>query len=312
MSTTKEHATLQDEIASNAVRKSTLRSLKVKKNSRLKQLREDYENAVREVNLQYAQDPERLKARYAAADYAKSERARKRAEKKIEVKKKIILSEAQTRRLTLGEEIASAIVQGIGAIIFIAATAILDTVAMRDVTSFFNTTIVFYSLFGSSMILMYLFSLLRHALTSFTAKTVFNRLAHVFAYLVIGFGYSVYTITKLKGTTGWILFGIVWALQITGIFFYAIAGRKYELLNIIFTVIAGVLGVVVAAFLYRGQGLPKQSFTMLIFGGVFYLVGILFYNLKKIRYMHFISNLIMLFGSVYIFFSLFFINSVSF
>lgn len=309
MAEIKDHPTFQDEIALKAVRKSTLRSLKVKKDSRLKKLREDYENAVREVNLQYAQDPERLKAKYAADDYAKSEHARKRAAKKIEMKKKIIQSEAQSRRLTLGEEIASAIVQGVGAIIFIAATAILDTVAMRGVTDLFSTTIVFYSLFGSSMILMYIFSLLRHALTAFTAKTVFNRLAHVFAYLVIGFGYSVYTITKLQGVSGWVLFGIVWAMLITGIFFYAIAGRKYELLNIIFTVLAGVLGVVVASILYQGQGLPKQSFAMLMSGGIVYLVGIVFYNLKKIRYMHFIANVIMLIGSVYIFFSLFFINS---
>ncbi|MCR4952601.1 MAG: hypothetical protein K6A43_00880 [Treponema sp.] len=308
MAEIKDHPTFQDEIALKAVRKSTLRSLKVKKNCRLKKLREDYENAVREVNLQYAQDPERLKAKYAADDYAKSERARKRAAKKIEMKKKIIQSEAQSRRLTMGEEIASAIVQGLGAIIFVAATAILDTVAMRDVTDFFSTTIVFYSLFGASMFLMYIFSLLRHALTPFAAKTVFNRLAHVFAYLVIGFGYSVYTITKLQGVTGWVLFGVVWAMLITGIFFYAIAGRKYELLNIIFTVLSGILGVVVASILYQGQGLPKQSFSMLLVGGIVYLVGIVFYNLKKIRYMHFIANLIMLFGSVSIFFSLFFIN----
>ena len=208
----------------------------------------------------------------------------------------------------MGEEISSSIVQGIGAVIFIAATAILDTVAMRDVTDFFSTTIVFYSLFGSSMILMYLFSCLRHAINTFTAKTVFNRLSHVFAYLVIGFGYSVYTITKVQGVSGWVLFGIVWALQLTGILFYAIAGRKYEILSIIFTVLAGILGLGVAAYLYKDQGLPKQSFTMLILGGVFYLLGLVFYNLKKVRYMHFIANLIMLFGSVYIFFSLFYIN----
>ena len=48
---------------------------------------------------------------------------------------------------------------------------------------------------------------------------------------------------------------------------------------------------------------------MLVLGAVFYLVGIIFYNLKKIKFMHLFSNIIMLFGSVYIFFSLFFINS---
>ena len=80
----------QDDIAAKAVRKSTLKSLKEKKHSRLKQLKVDYEKQIREINIQYAEDPERLKAKYAADDYAKTEKAKKRAQKQIETEKKII------------------------------------------------------------------------------------------------------------------------------------------------------------------------------------------------------------------------------
>ena len=80
----------QEDIALTAVRKSTLRSLKEKKASRLAQIKRDYEAAVREVEIQYDEDPERLKAKYAAADYAKSEKARKRAEAKIAREKSAI------------------------------------------------------------------------------------------------------------------------------------------------------------------------------------------------------------------------------
>jgi hemolysin III len=59
---------IQDEIASKAVRKSTLKSIKEKKKSRLKQLKIDYEKAVQDVHLQYAENPERLKAECAAAE----------------------------------------------------------------------------------------------------------------------------------------------------------------------------------------------------------------------------------------------------
>ena len=71
------HESIQDEIASKAVRKSTLKSLKVKKASRLRQLKRDYQKAVQEVNILYAEDPERLKAKYAAADFAKTEKKKK-------------------------------------------------------------------------------------------------------------------------------------------------------------------------------------------------------------------------------------------
>ncbi len=297
----------QDEIAEKAVRKSTLKSLKKKQRSRLHQLKIDYENAVQQVNIMYAEDPERLKAKYAAAEYAKNERAKKLAERRIANEKRLIELGKKSRRLTVGEEIASSIVQGIGVALFIAATAILDTLAMRNVTSFFNTTIVFYSLFGASMILMYLSSVLQHALTNITAKQVFNRLSHIFSFLIIGFGYSAYTITKIQGDAGWVLFGIVWALIFIGVLFYAIAGQKYAKLNIALYAIAGFSGLGVAKILF--EVLSPKSFSMLVSGAAFYLVGMIFYNLQKIKYMHLLSNIIMLFGSVLIFFSLFFINA---
>lgn len=297
----------QDDIAEKAVRKSTLKSLKTKKRSRLKQLKIDYENAVQQINIQYAEDPERLKAKYAAAEYAKNERAMKRAEKRIANEKRLLELAKKSRRLSLGEEIGSSIVQGIGAALFIAATAILDTIAVSQLESFVNVTTVFYSLFGASMILMYISSVLQHALTNITAKQVFNRISHILSFLIIGFGYSAYTITKIQGQTGWILFSIVWGLVFIGILFYAIAGDKFNKLNIALYILAGFSGLFVAKNLF--EVLSAKSFNMLVLGAVFYLTGIIFYNLKKIKYMHLLSNIIMLFGSVYIFFSLFFLGA---
>ncbi len=296
----------QDDIAAKAVRKSTLKSLKAKKHGRLVQLKKDYEQAVREINIQYDEDPERLKAKYAAEDYAKTEKAKKRAQKKIEIERKIIENSKKIRPLTLAEEISSSIVQGIGVSLFIAGTAVLDTIAVGNLKSWVNITTVFYTLFGAAMILMYLFSLLQHSITNITAKTVFNRLSHVWTFLIIGFGYSVYAITKIEGLKGWILFGIVWSIVLIGILFYSIAGRKHEKLNIILCILAGFSGIFVANNLY--DALSTQSFTMLILAGVFYLIGIVFYSLRKVKFMHLIGNISMLIGSVFVFFSLFFIG----
>lgn len=297
----------QDDIAAKAMRKSTLKSLKVKKHLHAKKLKEDYELALQDLNIQYAEDPERLKAKYAAENYAKTERARKRAEKKIAGEKKVIEIMKGSRRLTVAEEIGSSIVQGFGAALFIAGTAILDTLAMRNVKDFFNTTIVFYSLFGASMILMYLFSTLQHALTNLSAKQVFNRLSHVWTFLIIAFGYSAFSITKLHGTLGWVLLGIVWGLSFIGVLFYAIGGQRFEKVNLVLYVIAGFSGLVLLKPLH--DAVSTKCLSMLICGAIFYLVGIIFYNLKKIKFMHLIGNIVMLLGSVYIFFSLFYIHA---
>ncbi len=302
----------QDEIAAKAVRKSTLKSIAVKKHSRLKSLRASYEQQVREVNIQYAEDPERLKAKYAAADYAKNEKARKRAERKIANEKRIVEMEKTTRIPTLAEEIASSIIQGIGACIFIAVIAILDTIAAQRLHTYKAITITFYSLFGGSMIAMYISSTLKHGLTNFIAKQVFSRLSHVFAFLSIGFAYSVYTITKvldisLTGTIfGWILFGIVWALVLIGILFYSISGRKYEKVNIILASIAGFSGLIIAKYLFNV--LSRQSFSMLMIAAGLYLIGVVFYSLKKVKLMQIFANAFFLLGSIGIFGSLFFIQ----
>ena len=60
----------QDEIAKKAVRKSTMKCLKVKKQARLNQLKEEYNENVRQIEIQYAEDPEMLKAKFAAEDFA--------------------------------------------------------------------------------------------------------------------------------------------------------------------------------------------------------------------------------------------------
>lgn len=296
----------QDEIALKAVRKSTLKSLKEKKRARLIQLKKEYLDKERELNILFAEDPERLKAKYAAEDYAKSEKANKKAQKRIERAKEEIEFEKTERKPSLGEEISSSIIQGIGACLFIAGTAILEAIAIHKAQDFVNLTTVIYALFGSFTISMYISSILKHALTNFTAKKVFNRLSRIFSFLIIGFAYTAYTITKIQGVKGWILFGIVWALVALGIIFYSISGHKHEKLNIVLYCLAGFSGLVLSKSLFNV--LSIRSFTMLVLAAIFYLLGIIFYNLKKVRYMHLISNILMLIANIYMFFSLFFIN----
>lgn len=297
---------IQDEIASKAVRKSTLKSIKEKKKSRLKQLKKDYDKAVREINIQYAKDPERLKAKYAAAEYARTERARRKAEKKILIEQKAFELEQIERRLTLSEEISASIIQGVGFALFIAATAILCALGRGKESPFYTLTLTCYSLFGSFMILMYLFSCLHHAITAFTAKQVFNRLSHITAFLNIGFAYTAYSITKIQGLAGWLLFGTVWTIVIVGMIFYAIAGQKHKKLNTVFYTVAGFSGFILAKDLFIA--LSAKSFTMLILAAVFYIFGIIFYNLRKIKFMPLIGSCFLLAGNIYLFFSLLFIN----
>ena len=198
-------------------------------------------------------------------------------------------------------------VQGIGACLFVAATACLETLAIRNAVKYVNLTTVMYALFGASMIAMYIFSTLRHSLTNRLAKDVFNRLSHFTSFLIIGFGYTAYTITKIEGQIGWILFGIVWGLSLIGAIMFAISGERLSRLNLALYIIAGFSGIFVCRILYNV--LSPASFRMLISGALIYIAGLVFYALRKYRFMHFIGNILMLIANINIFFSLFFINS---
>lgn len=297
---------IQDEIASKAKRKSTLKSLKLKKKFRLRKLRQDYENTVREIHIQYSINPERLKAKYAAEDYARSERKKARAQHRIDQEKRAIEYMQQERPLSTNEEVGSAIVQGIGSALFIAALAILDTLGVHQDMSFKHLTIVCYTLFSAGMILMYLFSCLHHALTAMVPKIVFERLSHIFVFLCMGFSYTTFTITKIQGIAGWAIFAFVWGASAIGVLFYAISGRKHYKLNKVLYALAGLSLFAMPVTLYRS--LPTQSFAMLVAAAFFYVLGFIFYNLRKYRFMHLVGNCLFLVANVYMFFSLFFIG----
>ena len=297
----------QDDIAAKAVRKSTLTSLKVKKQARLRKLKKDYEEAVRNINIQYAKDPERLKAKYAAEDYAKSERAKKRAQKKIDAEKKVIEIDENKRQFTFAEELCSSIIQGFGVVFAIVSLVLFDTLAIMGIENLKGLSIVIYTFFGVSMILMYMTSVMHHALRNYTAREIFKRLSHCFCFVLIGWGYTAYALTKVQGVIGWVLFGIVWAIAVVGVVLFAVFGTKLDKPAMILYIVTGFSGIFVSVILHRI--LSEVSFRFLLTSAAFYIVALVFYSLRKVKFMHFIGNCIMLAGSVFLFLSLFYLNA---
>lgn len=294
----------QDEVAAKAIRKSTLTSLKVKKQARLKQLKEDYEEAVRKVNIEYAKEPERLKAKYAADEYAKNERSKRRAAKKVQREEKAIDLVNSLRPFSLAEEIASSIVQGLGAAMAIVVLVIFEALVVNAITDYKNLSIVLYTLLGSTTITMYTCSVLSHALRNITAKEVFKRLSHCFSFVMISIAYTAYSLTKIQGLFGWILFGIVVGVALVGCVLYGVFGTRFEKGIIPFYVVSGWAGLVAAKVLL--SVLSSGSFNSLVLAGALYVIALVFYSLRKIKWMHFVGNCLMLAGSVCMFLSIIF------
>ena len=155
--------------------------------------------------------------------------------------------------------------------------------------------IVSVSIYGSTLLLLYLFSTLYHSLRG-TAKRVFQYLDHGAIYLLIAGTYTPFALVALRGRLGWALLAVVWSLAVVGILleFRYKDGRR--VLAVVIYVTMGWLGVVAIRPLVAVLGTAGAAW--LVAGGLFYTVGIIFYATdKRLRGAHGIWHLFVIAGS---------------
>ena len=204
------------------------------------------------------------------------------------------------KRYTVGEEIFSAVSHGIGAGLSVAA---LVTMVVRAARSGDLYAIVAAAIFGASLVILYTMSTLYHALTPVGAKKIFRIFDHATIFLLIAGTYTPYLLVTMRGTVGWVLFCILWALTAIGIVFDAIMLERFHKIEMVLYVAMGWCIVVASKTLVAS--LAPGGLILLIAGGVLYTIGIIFYSLKKIRYMHSIWHLFVLAGSILHYFSVY-------
>lgn len=193
---------------------------------------------------------------------------------------------------TVGEEIANSITHGVGAALSVAGLVMM---VVRAASSATGLHVVACSIFGASLVLLYLSSTLYHALTNGRAKRVFRVLDHASIYLLIAGTYTPFTLVTLHGAWGWTLFGIVWALAITGIVLKCFLTGKLHVLSTVVYVAMGWLAVIAIRPLLNA--LPWPGFLWLLAGGLFYTLGVAFFAYRR-KYSHTIWHLFVLGGSL--------------
>lgn len=205
----------------------------------------------------------------------------------------------------LDEEIANAITHGLGALLAIAALVILVVravlLAPAGETSYY---VAAFSVFGFSMFFLYLMSTLYHSLLRTRAYLVFERLDHSAIYVLIAGTYTAYCLTALRGSVGWWIFGLIWALAIAGVSFYAVFGSRLRVISVFTYVLMGWIIVLAANPLQAA--ISHASWMLLLAGGIVYTAGALVYALKRIRWTHPVWHLFVLGGTILHFFSVFY------
>lgn len=197
------------------------------------------------------------------------------------------------REYSLGEEIANSITHGIGALLAIAAIPILVVHAVHDGGGVYLFAALVYTI---TMFLEYTMSTLYHALAAEKAKRVFKVLDHSCIYLLISGTFTPFCLITLEPYGGIYLFAFIWIVALVGIAVEAFWVFRPRWLSALLYLLMGWSIVIFLPKLF--SLLPTAAFWLLVWGGIAYSVGCIFYVLKKIPYMHSIFHVLVLAGSV--------------
>ena len=195
------------------------------------------------------------------------------------------------RHQTLGEEIANSISHGVGFLGALAVTPIMIVTAIPAGAA----AIVGASVFGATMMVLYLASTLYHAFPQSRTKRVFKIFDHGAIFLLIAGTYTPFTLGILYGPWGWTLFGIVWVLAILGVVLKSTAGASSGKLSTALYLSMGWLAVLAIKPLWLNM--PAWGLFWLLAGGVMYSAGVFFFVMERIRYSHFIWHIFVLAGT---------------
>jgi len=196
-------------------------------------------------------------------------------------------------------EPGSALTHFLGFVFSVAGLILLLIHAARNGSSWH---IVGFSIYGTSLVLLYLASTLYHyvPITS-SAKRTMQKFDHAMIFILIAGTYTPITFLMTNRGWGWALFGTIWGLAALGILMKAAGfgmNTWYSALPYI-----GMGWLITVAFGQLSLVLPKIALEWIIAGGLFYTVGAGFFGLdfyfRRTRWfgMHEIWHLFVLAGS---------------
>jgi len=164
--------------------------------------------------------------------------------------------------------------------------------------------IVSFSIYGASLVVLYLASTLFHSAKTDIIRLRLNVFDHASIYLLIAGTYTPYLLVSLRGAWGWSMFGVIWGLAIAGVVFKLFyTGRFNKISTLLYVLMGWIIIIAIKPLL---ENLSHEGVFWLAAGGLAYSIGAIFFLLNKLPYNHAIFHVFVLFGSIFHFISIFF------
>ncbi|CAM2951879.1 MULTISPECIES: PAQR family membrane homeostasis protein TrhA [Vibrio] len=180
------------------------------------------------------------------------------------------------------EEIANAISHGIGLILGIVGLVLLLVKAVNHSAD--ALTIASMSVYGGSMIALFLASTLYHAVPHQRAKHWLKIFDHCAIYLLIAGSYTPFLLVGLRTPLAFGLMIVIWSIALLGIVMKIAFVYRFKRFSLFSYLAMGWLSLVVIYQL--ALNLDVGGLTLLAAGGVVYSLGVIFYVAKRIPYNH--------------------------
>lgn len=195
---------------------------------------------------------------------------------------------------SFAEEIANSISHGLGCLFGIVGLVLMLNQAIERQAD--TLTFISYSLYGGSMILLFLASTLYHAIPAGPARPWLKKFDHCAIYLLIAGTYTPFLLVALRTPLAYGLMTVIWGLALAGILFKLTIAHRFKALSLVTYLCMGWLSLIVVYQL--AMILPPGCIWLLAAGGIIYSLGVIFYVARRIPFNHAIWHLFVLGGSL--------------
>lgn len=165
-----------------------------------------------------------------------------------------------------------------------------------------NTALIAYSIYGGSLIVLFLNSTLYHSFSLTRFRNFFQKLDHSAIYILIAGTYTPYLMLGIGGNLGRNFMIVVWALALFGILFELFLMDRFPKLSLFMYLGLGWIGVLIVYPLI--QNIEFNGVTLLAVGGLAYTIGTIFYAMKSNKWMHIIWHLFVIAGAFFMYLSI--------
>ncbi len=198
---------------------------------------------------------------------------------------------------TIPQEIANSITHGIGAALSVSALTLLIVFSSFSGSAL---KIVSFTIYGVTLVILFLSSTLLHSLRPYKAKSFFLKMDHISIYFLIAGTYTPLVLNTIGGAIGWTIFGIIWGIALVGMIVKIYFTSRLDTVSTLLYIAMGWIVIFFMKIVF--QKLAPAGIVLLFAGGILYTAGTIFYFWRKLPFSHAIWHLFVLSAAICHFF----------